>query len=54
MIPVVALALIVMSVIAVTKVTSAQETSVSQSVANGNAAQAEKFNPRGPGPYEHG
>ncbi len=44
MIPVVVLALIVMSVIAVTKVTSAQEQSVSQSVANANAAQAGKFN----------
>ena len=44
MIPVVVLALIVMSVIAVTKVTSAQEQSVSQSVANANASQAEKFN----------
>src|SRR5579863_546263 len=44
MIPVVVLALAVMSVIAVTKVTSAQEQSVSQSVANANAAQAGKFN----------
>ena len=44
MIPVVVVALLVMSVIAVTKVTSAQEQSVSQSVANGNAAQAQKFN----------
>ncbi|HEX3802645.1 MAG TPA: methyl-accepting chemotaxis protein [Solirubrobacteraceae bacterium] len=44
MIPVVVVALVVMSVIAITKVTSAQQQSVSQSVANGNAAQAEKFN----------
>jgi methyl-accepting chemotaxis protein len=44
MVPVVVIALIVMSVIAVTKVTSAQEQSVSQSVANANATQAEKFN----------
>ncbi len=44
MIPVVVIALVVITVIAVTKVTSAQEQSVSQSVANGNQAQAEKFN----------
>jgi methyl-accepting chemotaxis protein len=44
MIPVVVLALVVMSVIAVTKVTSAQEQSVSQSVANANAGHAGQFN----------
>ncbi len=44
MMPVVIVALIVMSVVAISKVTSAQERSVSQSVADANATQAEKFN----------
>lgn len=44
MMPIVIVALIVMSVIAISKVTSAQEHSVSQSVAAANATQAEKFN----------
>jgi methyl-accepting chemotaxis protein len=42
-IPVVAVAVVAMTYIAVTKVTDAQEGSVSQSVANANRAQAQQF-----------
>jgi methyl-accepting chemotaxis protein len=43
MLPVVIAALVVMAVVSISKLTSAQENSVSQSVANANSAQAAKF-----------